>query len=299
MRTMTSFVKKTFWIVLGLIVVTGSAVAARGREMLMPVGTPLGDDTLAYDDGSLKTWWCSDKDSFGVAVRFTPREYPCEVTGALAVMHYDMASHIWLRAFDDDGDSGLPGTVLANKLCTGVPHNADSSFRYYELALPLTITSGDFYLCLWQTAYFNLVFASDQRMDSMSRQLWYFPDQGWVRPSGLDRADHLIRARVSYNSGIEEVIGSSRNARELEWTLNPNPVENGFVTLNCNLPDPGPVRIVIYDAAGRPVDERAFDNRGADELKLDVHDIPNGLYFLRLESGSLVGTRKLIIRNQK
>ena len=84
---------------------------------------------IGYDDGRVHTWWCSDKDSFGAAVRFTPREYPCEVIGGRAPIHYDMAAQIYVRAFDATGPGGHPGTMLAEAFCSGVPHNADSSFQ--------------------------------------------------------------------------------------------------------------------------------------------------------------------------
>jgi hypothetical protein len=194
-----------------------------------------------------------------------------------------------------DGDSGKPGTLVANKLCTGVPHNADSSYRPYDLALPVEVDTGDFYLCFWQTSYFNVVFASDQQMNNMARQWWFLPPQGWMHPVGMDIADQLIRARVQYSSGVEEVIGSAQSpVHSPALAVNPNPVENGAVTLSYDLPEPGPARVLIFDATGRPVVERSFASRRSGERRLDVRDLPNGLYFVRLEAGGSAVTRKLV-----
>lgn len=81
---------------------------------------PLGFDTtaqetIAYDDGTHRTWWSSDRDSFGAAVKFTPREYPCQIVGTRAEINYDDGTQIYMRIYDDDGPSGLPGTVLYNE----------------------------------------------------------------------------------------------------------------------------------------------------------------------------------------
>ena len=76
---------------------------------------------IAYDDGTHKTWWCSDKDSFGAAVRFTPAAYPCYVVGARAEVGYDIGQEVYLRVFDDDGAGGLPGAALYEQQRLDIP----------------------------------------------------------------------------------------------------------------------------------------------------------------------------------
>ena len=67
------------------------------------------DTVIYYDTGNTVTWWCSDRDSFGAGVKFTPSEYPCEIIGARAEINYDGGREIYLRVWDDDGQGGLPG----------------------------------------------------------------------------------------------------------------------------------------------------------------------------------------------
>ncbi len=136
--------------------------------------SPDGDweDTavVAYDDGTHKTWWCSDRNSFGAAVRFTPAAYPCQVVGTKAEVGYDEGQQVYLRVFDDDGPDGLPGAVLYEEQRLDVPHGQNPGFRDYDLTAPVTIDSGDFYICFWQKHYFHLLFGTDTHFDSMPRE---------------------------------------------------------------------------------------------------------------------------------
>jgi len=164
------------------------------------------DTVIYYDTGNTVTWWCSDKDSFGAGVKFTPSEYPCEVTGARAEINYDDGQQIYLRVWDDDGPDGLPGTVLYDEHRLDIPPGRTPGFRDYGLNEPVRIDSGDFYIVFWQKGIFHMQFSSDEAMDYPARQWWWFPDQGWVTPYGMHASDHLIRARVSYGTGIREVL---------------------------------------------------------------------------------------------
>jgi hypothetical protein len=279
-----------------LLVLAGLPAYARstGRSPLTVAALP---DSLeiAYDDGGVHTWWCSDKDSFGAAVRFTPREYPCEVIGGRAPIHYDMAAQIYVRVYDAGGPSGHPGTMLAEAFCTGVPHNADSGFKQYNFANPVTIDSGDFYVCFWQKSYFNLVFASDARMDSTSRQWWFLPPQGWVTPYGMDAADQLIRAAVSYpGTGIvEEPALPQSPIRIPQFALSPNPCR-GELSLRLTANSFQPSSVTIRDASGRLV--RKFALGACAWADFDLRALPDGLYFLQLGGAGTSSTRKLVLQ---
>ncbi len=265
----------------------GSAPAA-----LLPDSQEIG-----YDDGRVHTWWCSDKDSFGAAVRFTPREYPCQVIGGRAPIHYMDGANIYVRVFAADGPGHHPGTLLAEKPCASVPHNADSSFKEYDLESPVTVDSGDFYVCFWQKGYYNLVFASDLRMDSASRQLWFLPPGGWVAPSGLDAADQLIRAAVNYpGTGIvEEVSGPQSVLRSPQFVIEPNPCRGRFSVRVAQTATPG--RLEVRDASGRLVMNLAVSQSAVSGSQLiDLCGLRDGLYFVRLESAGLSSTQKLVLQ---
>lgn len=199
------------------------------------------DTVIFYDDGTHRAWWTSDKDSFGVAVRFTPAEWPCELVGARAEVGYDLGQQVYLRVFDDSA-RGRPGKVLYEEQRLDIPHGQNLGFRDYDLTEPVTIDSGDFYVGFWQKHWFHLLFGSDAAMNYIARQWWFIPPQGWVAPSGLDAADHLIRAKVRYGTGVEEELGAEMQPR---LVVIPNPVA-GVATALC----PGASLVSVYDAAG-------------------------------------------------
>ncbi len=176
--------------------------------LIAPVMGSNDEDTIiSYDSGNSVTWWCSDRDSFGAGVGFTPSEYPCEVIGARAEVNYDDGPEIYLRIWDDDGPSGLPGTILYSEHRPDIPPKRTPGFRDYDLTEPVRIDSGDFYIVFWQRNIWDMQFSSDEVMNYPARQWWWFPDQGWVTPYSMDASDHLIRARVSYGTGVSEVLG--------------------------------------------------------------------------------------------
>jgi hypothetical protein len=244
------------------------------------------DDTIviAYDDGTHKTWWCSDKDSFGAAVKFTPAEYPCQIVGARAEVGYDLGQQVYLRVFDDDGAGGLPGTVLYEQQRLDIPHSPSPGFKDYDLTAPVTIDSGDFYICFWQKHWFHLLFGSDMQFNYVARQWWYLPPTGWMTPVGMDAADHLIRARVLYGTGIdEELTGDERRTASVPTIV------RGVLNLGVDSRQHSACRAELLDATGRKVIELRVGSN-------DVSRLSPGIYFVRLSSEDAGSTQKLVVQ---
>ena len=248
-------------------------------------------ETIAYDDGTHRTWWCSDRDSFGAAVKFTPREYPCEIVGTRAEINYDDGTQIYLRIYDDDGPNGLPGTVLYNELRLDIPHRLQPGFKDYDLTSPVEIPSGNFYICFFQKNVWDMVFGSDQVFDSISRQFWYFPDLGWQTPTGMDAADHLIRAKVNYGVGIEEIGYDKMNILK----ISPNLCFGYFqIRIPVNVKT---AQIEIYDLSGRIIKEISFNqSSNSASQTIDLNEFSNGVYFIKLNSDDYCFVRKVVIQ---
>jgi len=251
---------------------------------LAPTAVP--DTVLFYDSGATKTWWCSDRDSFGAAVKFTPAEYPCEVLGARAEVGYDDGQQIYLRVFDDNGPGGLPGTVLYEEQRLDIPHGQNIGFRDYDLTAPVRVDSGDFYVCFWQKNVWDMLFSTDEQFNYPERQWWFFPDLGWVTPMGMDAADQLIRAKVRYGTGVEEELGAGPAGR---LRLRPNPTRDGLVRLDVARFRPG--RIVVADASGRTV----FAGRLGESGQLDLRFLVPGAYLVTVTGRSGRQSAKLVV----
>jgi hypothetical protein len=255
-----------------------------------------GEDTtiIAYDDGIHRTWWCSDRDSFGAAVRFTPGAYPCQVVGTKAEVGYDEGQQIFLRVYDDDGPDGKPGTVLYEELRLDIPPGQNVGFRDYDMDSSVTVDDGDFYICFFQKHWFHLLFGTDTHFDSISRQWWYFPDWGWVTPMGMDAADQLIRAKVLYPTGIAaELTGADRH----EFSITPSLLAGGFATIRYSLPAIAQAQVSVCDVSGRVVLRQALRvRREGSSMHLDLRRLPAGAYLVKLTAGGYAATCKLVIQ---
>ena len=226
---------------------------------------------IIYDNGVHQSWWSSDRDSFGAAVRFTPAAYPCYVVGARAEVGYDATQDVYLRLFDDDGAGGLPGTILREEQRFDIPHGRNVGFRDYDLTAPVVIGSGDFYICFWQKHWFSLVLGTDTQLDSVQREWWFFPAQGWVTLVGMNAGDHLIRARVLYSAGVEEELAGNPTLRITDPLSN---VVRGVLFLPLASGVKRSASRVLLDISGRKV----LDLKpGAN----DVRALAPGVYFVR------------------
>ena len=78
------------------------------------------------------------------------------------------------------------------------------------------------------------------------------------------------------------------------WSA-PNPFPRG-TTIHFRLPAAGPVRLGIFDLAGRQVARLLDGTRTAGEHSVawQAEDVPNGVYYARLESGGRVVTQRCV-----
>jgi hypothetical protein len=94
-------------------------------------------------------------------------------------------------------------------------------------------------------------------------------------------------------TGVGDVPGLTE-ARALHLDVYPNPL-NPVTTVTYEVTTPGPVTLVLYDVAGRVVD-RIIGGEYRDANRYSFSYEPraaSGVYFLKLESGGEVVTRKI------
>ncbi|MDP4173355.1 MAG: T9SS type A sorting domain-containing protein [Bacteroidota bacterium] len=60
---------------------------------------------------------------------------------------------------------------------------------------------------------------------------------------------------------------------------------------------PGFVKLKVYDILGKEVAilVNKYQNAGSYTIKFDASSLPSGIYLYRLEAGSFIETRKLIL----
>lgn len=100
-------------------------------------------------------------------------------------------------------------------------------------------------------------------------------------------------------SCIGLVVGRDGEQPSIEQgnlTLFPNPGANR-VTLKLDEPLRKSATVRIFDPTGRLVGAKEFP-AGTFQTKLDVSHLPNGVYFVHLDSDERVGTTRLVIQRQ-
>jgi hypothetical protein len=76
----------------------------------------------------------------------------------------------------------------------------------------------------------------------------------------------------------------------------PNPVRSGVVNLRYNLPKPGPVTVTVYDISGRPVERTSTAAGRTGAVQLDLGELSDGVYLVRLNAGAATVLQKLVVQ---
>jgi hypothetical protein len=76
----------------------------------------------------------------------------------------------------------------------------------------------------------------------------------------------------------------------------PNPVHAGLVSLRYGLPGSSPATVTVYDVAGRPVRRRAVATGRKGAVRLDLRELSDGVYLVRLEAGAHAAAQKLVLK---
>jgi hypothetical protein len=106
-------------------------------------------------------------------------------------------------------------------------------------------------------------------------------------PDGLYRSASFP-LDVHYASALLPSISLSQNS--------PNPVTQS-TTISFTLPEPSYITLTLYDATGREVAALAsgYMDSGEHDVPFQRSNLPSGVYFYRLESGSSSQTRAMVI----
>ncbi|MCK4546180.1 MAG: VCBS repeat-containing protein [Candidatus Eisenbacteria sp.] len=108
--------------------------------------------------------------------------------------------------------------------------------------------------------------------------------------------DQVLTVEEEAFAAVEDVAYDNRPAVFRLDRNFPNPF-NPSTTIHYSLPEAGPVRVEIFDVAGRRiavlVDE--VQTSGEKYLPWNAEGFASGIYLLRVQAGSDVGTRKMIL----
>ena len=101
---------------------------------------------------------------------------------------------------------------------------------------------------------------------------------------------------IFYNDTILTSIGSNIQ-EDFDFRIYPNPVTTGRVVVTFNELIHGTVHISLTDISGQLLNEETkIITKGQRTLYLDLHQIPKGVYLIRLANDHFIKTKKLIIQ---
>ena len=94
------------------------------------------------------------------------------------------------------------------------------------------------------------------------------------------------------------IVLTAEPARNGVFTVSPNPTSGGFVRVDAELTTPATeAALSISSPTGQTLRQQSVSVKNGTTINesLDLSQLPNGLYFLRLQAGDSVQTRKLMI----
>ncbi len=126
--------------------------------------------------------------------------------------------------------------------------------------------------------------------DHVTTPGWYY-----ITSSTSTVAIYLIRAYVSLVTGVQQEIELTPSEFSLSQNY-PNPF-NPSTSIDFTLPKAEKVRIVIYNQLGQQVAQIADRDYapGSYSLKFNGDNLSSGVYYYRIEAGSFVQTRKMVL----
>ena len=255
---------------------------------------------IAYDDGTFETSINAGTLNF-LAVKFTPTGYPADLYRA---SFYTVGNtngmglvHVW----DDDGDNGMPGTILLEALPITFVGNSWKSIPLYDFGI--TITEGSFYVG-WQETNQTPPIGIDTDSPSPNSMIDLGFGNGWEPFGNWAEGAMMIRAELD-SANVLRVEDGSTVSIPKSFGLNknyPNPF-NPTTTIEFDLASAASIELILFDVTGRIVKtlvKRNF-NAGHYVYSLNASDLSSGIYFYQLNASNPSGvfifssTKKLVL----
>lgn len=94
---------------------------------------------------------------------------------------------------------------------------------------------------------------------------------------------------------VPQGLNAVENTGQLAWSIAPNP-NSGVFNLNLDRAANETTRILISDLTGRIVHRQSVDP-GLSSVSIHTERLPQGMYLVTLDSGTLKATRRMIVNH--
>jgi hypothetical protein len=272
-------------------------VPAYSRAVL---GTAGPATCLSYDDGTVGGGWAWYPAGYGWGGVFTPPAYPCHVVGAAFDFYPSSwpmpgSDEVFVRVLADDSAGNAPGAVLYSSDTVHVVRG-DWTFVPLPESVIGAITSGRFYVFEVQVGAFpDCPGMSVDENGTTRPSPWWATDNAnyWLADSTV--GDYMIRAFVTSPTGVKELTPAAALRPELAITAPSHFVGNANVSYVLSREDN--VELTVIDPTGRQVQTLVHGRQKPGTYRLVWNpraQLPPGVYFLRLKTGTGSRTRKTV-----
>jgi hypothetical protein len=131
---------------------------------------------------------------------------------------------------------------------------------------------------------------TDFKTVTLSIPLYYMDQQ-----QAQDLIDHIMVNKFGEVTGIEDVVITVPDEYVLYQNY-PNPF-NPNTTIKYSLPEDGFINFTVFNMLGEEI-VTLVDNykmTGSYEVEFDAKSLPSGIYFYRLQAGSYIETKKMVL----
>jgi hypothetical protein len=120
------------------------------------------------------------------------------------------------------------------------------------------------------------------------------PEFWWYIPSGKSNIKNQI-SNILHTENSQLTTHKLINPSTHQLTINPNPFSN-LTTIRYNVTSSGKVSIKLYNSTGKLITTLVNETRPAGSYSFDLNqEIPQGIYFIKYESGNQTSETKLIV----
>jgi len=247
----------------------------------------------AYDDGTAEVGYYNNTYGAKNAVRYTinvadtlraMRIYFDPIKNGLAILSSTFRLMVWA-----DGNNG-PGNLIYRD-STSKPVYLQGSHNLmpsYPLTSCLLLNPGTYYFGLQQTTNQPLNIGFDKN-NNHANAFYFDVGNGWVQST--IKGSIMINPVLGCTVPPTPVGIVSHQDKQNAMVLYPNPAQN-TITIDAKDIDTENATVTILSAIGQAVYTDAFKS----QQSIDISSLPNGIYFVYLNSSSLnVTPKKLII----
>ncbi len=243
---------------------------------------------IKYDDGSAEEYSAWIEAGGIMAVKFTAPAYPFRLTGGSLYVGdgsfpeggYFLGKDMVICAFDNDGTNGMPGEILDSVRIT--VNNYE--WVVFDSIFDLEFFDDDvFYLGTMQvtTAPDCPPMGIDTDFPTVYRSYLRQAGGNWMFST---YQDFMIRAKV------DNVLNINQNKPGIFIRLFPNPASS-YLNIKSSVKVSA---TTILDLKGNTVS--SFDNINSDNRKINISNLPNGIYLAKITVRNTTITKKIIVK---